>query len=48
MHLWQAGRGLISGAEDQTALAFLVVVGVGLLAAAWGLRGLRSAERAGG
>lgn len=46
--LLQAGRGLISGAEDQTALAFLVVVGVGLLAAAWGLRGLRSAERAGG
>jgi ABC-2 type transport system permease protein len=42
-----AGRGLISGVHDHTALAFVCAVGLILLFAVWLLRGLRAAEAAG-
>jgi ABC-2 type transport system permease protein len=42
-----AGRGLISGVHDHTALAFICALGLILLFAGWTLTGLRSAERAG-
>jgi ABC-2 type transport system permease protein len=42
-----AGRGLISGAHDHTALAFLCAGGLIALFAIWTLSGLRAAERAG-
>jgi ABC-2 type transport system permease protein len=43
----QAGRGLISGAHDQTLLAFLCALGLIFLFGIWLLSGLRRAERAG-
>jgi ABC-2 type transport system permease protein len=43
-----AGRGLISGAHDHTAVAFACAVALVALFSVWALRGLRSAERAGG
>jgi len=39
-----AGRGLISGAHNHTALAFACAVALVLLFAIWTLRGLRNAE----
>jgi ABC-2 type transport system permease protein len=42
----EAGRGLVSGEPTKVALAFAVVAGLGAVAVAWALRGLRSAERA--
>jgi ABC-2 type transport system permease protein len=42
-----AGRGLISGLETHTWLAFACAAGLILLFAAWTLTGLRSAERSG-
>ncbi|MGO8906185.1 MAG: ABC transporter permease [Solirubrobacteraceae bacterium] len=39
-----AGRGLISGAHNHTALAFACAVALVLLFAVWTLRGLRNAE----
>jgi ABC-type multidrug transport system permease subunit len=39
-----AGRGLISGVHDQTALAFICAVGLIVLFGIWMLSGLRSAE----
>jgi ABC-2 type transport system permease protein len=41
-----AGRGLISGVQDHTALAFIAAVALIGLFALWLLMGLRSAERA--
>jgi ABC-2 type transport system permease protein len=41
-----AGRGLISGVQDHTGLAFVCAVGLILLFAVWLLSGLRAAERA--
>jgi ABC-type multidrug transport system permease subunit len=40
-----AGRGLISGAQDHTALAFACALGLILLFGIWTLTGLRNAER---
>jgi ABC-2 type transport system permease protein len=40
-----AGRGLISGAQEHTALAFACAVALMLLFAVWTLFGLRAAER---
>ena len=45
--LLEAGRGLISGTHDHTLLAFAAAATLVLLLTAWGLRGMRSAERAG-
>ncbi len=44
----EAGRGLISGVPGHTALAFGCAAGLVALFSLWALRGLRSAERAGG
>jgi ABC-type multidrug transport system permease subunit len=44
----EAGRGFISGAPTEVAAAFLVALGLGALFCVWALRGLRSAESAGG
>ena len=41
-----AGRGLISGVQNHTGLAFVCAVGLILLFAIWLLTGLRAAERA--
>jgi ABC-2 type transport system permease protein len=41
-----AGRGLISGVHDNTALGFIAAGALILLFAIWTLRGLRAAERA--
>jgi ABC-2 type transport system permease protein len=43
----EAGRGLISGVHDHTGLAFTCAAALICLFAAWTLRGLRAAERAG-
>ncbi|HEX4467413.1 MAG TPA: ABC transporter permease [Solirubrobacteraceae bacterium] len=43
----EAGRGLISGAESHTLLAFVCALGLIVLFGAWLLTGLRSAEAAG-
>jgi ABC-2 type transport system permease protein len=40
-----AGRGLISGAHEHTALAYACAVALILLFAVWALFGLRAAER---
>jgi ABC-2 type transport system permease protein len=40
-----AGRGLISGVQDHTALAFLAALALLVLFAIWVLTGLRAAER---
>jgi ABC-2 type transport system permease protein len=40
-----AGRGLISGAHDHTALAFACALALIVLFGIWMLTGLRSAER---
>ena len=45
--LLEAGRSLIAGQPEHLALAFAVVAGLIALFATWGVRGLRSAERAG-
>ncbi|MFI5008752.1 MAG: ABC transporter permease [Solirubrobacterales bacterium] len=42
-----AGRGLISGVHDHTALAFACALALIALFGVWSLRGLRAAERAG-
>jgi ABC-2 type transport system permease protein len=42
----EAGRGLISGAQQHTALAFACALALILLFVAWSLLGLRAAERA--
>jgi ABC-2 type transport system permease protein len=42
-----AGRGLISGVHDHTALAFVCALALSILFAVWLLRGLRAAENAG-
>jgi ABC-2 type transport system permease protein len=42
-----AGRGLISGAHNHTALAFVCAIALILLFSVWLLRGLRAAEGAG-
>jgi ABC-2 type transport system permease protein len=41
----EAGRGLISGAQNHTALAFVCALGLIALFAVWLLTGLRNAER---
>lgn len=41
----EAGRGLISGAHDHTALAYARALGLILLFGVWMLTGLRNAER---
>lgn len=41
----EAGRGLISGAHDHTALAFVCALALIIVFCAWTLSGLRSAER---
>jgi ABC-type multidrug transport system permease subunit len=41
-----AGRGLISGAHDHTALAFVCALALILFFGIWMLTGLRAAERA--
>jgi ABC-2 type transport system permease protein len=43
----EGGRSLLAGDPDQVALAFSLALGLVLAFAAWALRGLRSAERAG-
>jgi ABC-2 type transport system permease protein len=43
----EAGRGLISGVHNHTALAFVCALGLLVLFGVWALSGLRSAERAG-
>jgi ABC-2 type transport system permease protein len=45
--LLEAGRGLISGDRNLTAVAFAIVVGLIAAFAAWAVRGLRRAEAAG-
>ena len=45
--LLNAGRGLISGGPGDVALGFACAVGLAIVFAAWAVRGLRSAERAG-
>jgi ABC-2 type transport system permease protein len=42
----EAGRGLISGAHDHTALAFGCAAALLVLLIVWGLTSLRAAERA--
>jgi ABC-2 type transport system permease protein len=44
----EAGRGLIAGQPEHVALAFAVAAGLAALLVTWALRGLRSAETAGG
>jgi ABC-2 type transport system permease protein len=44
----EAGRGFISGVQTEVFEAFLVVAVLGALFLAWAMRGLRSAESAGG
>jgi ABC-2 type transport system permease protein len=44
----EAGRGFISGVETEVFEAFLVVAVLGALFLVWAMRGLRSAESAGG
>ena len=46
--LLEAGRSLISGAPEDVALAFAAVVSMLVLFLVWALRGVRSAEVAGG
>ena len=46
--LLEAGRGFVSGEPAHTAAAFLVGLGLMSAFALWALRGLRSAEAAGG
>jgi ABC-2 type transport system permease protein len=46
--LLDTGRSLISGAPEDVALAFAIAAGLALLLMTWALRGLRSAESAGG
>jgi ABC-2 type transport system permease protein len=41
----EAGRGLIAGLHDHTALAFVCALGLLVLFGIWMLAGLRSAER---
>ena len=43
----EQGRNLLSGREPKIALVLALAAGVLLVGIAWGLRGLRSAERAG-
>jgi ABC-2 type transport system permease protein len=43
----EAGRGLISGVHDHTALAFACAVGLIVLFGIWTLSGLRNAEASG-
>jgi ABC-type polysaccharide/polyol phosphate export permease len=45
--LLEAGRGLIGGREEDTALAFATAAALVVGFALWAYRGLRSAERAG-
>ncbi len=45
--LLEAGRSLVAGQPEHLVLAFAVVIGLILAFGVWGLRGLRSAERAG-
>jgi ABC-2 type transport system permease protein len=45
--LLQAGRSFVAGQPEEVALAFTVAAGLIAVFAVWGLRGLRSAERAG-
>jgi ABC-2 type transport system permease protein len=45
--LLEGGRSLLAGDPDHVALAFSLALGLVLAFAAWALRGLRSAERAG-
>ena len=44
----EAGRGLIAGEPAQVAIAFALALGAAALFALWAVRGLRSAEAAGG
>lgn len=44
----EAGRGLVSGAPEYVALAFLGATVLGILFAVWAMRGMRRAESAGG
>jgi len=44
----EAGREMISGGDPSVALAFGAAAGLAVLAVAWAVRGLRSAEAAGG
>jgi ABC-2 type transport system permease protein len=46
-YILEAGRGLISGAPTDVAVAFGIALGLGALFAAWAVRGLRRAEAAG-
>ncbi|MEX2211879.1 MAG: ABC transporter permease [Gaiellaceae bacterium] len=46
--LLESGRGFIAGEPTEVALAFGAAVGLAVLFAAWALRGMRSAEAAGG
>ena len=46
-YILEAGRGLISGAPTEVALAFALAIGLGATFAAWAVRGLRKAEAAG-
>ena len=46
-YILEAGRGLISGAPTEVALAFVLVIGLGAMLAVWAVRGLRRAEAAG-
>jgi len=43
----EAGRGFLAASPTEVGAAFLAVAALALLFAAWALRGLRSAERAG-
>jgi ABC-2 type transport system permease protein len=45
--LLEAARSLLAGAPEGVGVAFLAVLGLGAVLAAWALTGLRSAERAG-
>jgi ABC-2 type transport system permease protein len=45
--LLEAGRGFISGQPTKVALAFAAAAALAVAFAAWGVRGLRRAERAG-
>ena len=45
--LFESGRGFISGAPTEVALAFAAAVGLSALFAVWAVRGLRAAEAAG-
>ena len=45
--VFEAGRGFISGAPTEVALAFAAVAGLTVLFAVWAVRGLRLAEAAG-